>query len=768
MSQTLSNIDWSKIASEIVIHAKFQVTKTIICEKPKVYEFNSLTNHFYILSELVKRIDENGNLQENFFAHLRDTEENHQAISYMAKGGVATIEQLNFLANLIENIISTKRTLTFSPFKEECEDYINETQRLKSKFVNPFRKFVDADGSVHLEKHPVIAPLIQEQMSLEKRIRETINFLLKDEDISKRLQMETFDIINERFVIPIRSDSYRSDLGGIVARSSTGNTLFVEPVATRKMSNELVEINSKIDYAISQICKGYTDLLVSDINSIQKIYNFFIELDYTYTLASYSQAKSFCYPEISQDGCTSIIDFYHPLIPNCVRNNYELDKVHKGMIISGPNTGGKTVSIKSIVIAHLFFKLGLFIPAQKAKLQYKSDIFYFDSDYQDLEMGLSSFAGEVKVILSMLENIQNDSLIAADEIFNSTSSDEASSLAYSIINYVTNILECEVLISTHHQLLKTKMQETKEFISAHVGYNFDENKPTYKLVIGTPGSSMALEIFKRLSIAHSIPVFILEDAKKLLDTKYVTYERLLQDLSKKQERIDKTLRENIQLNHELKNQKKSQEGVLFLEKQKAYTQYENEIKKIIKGLDDVKSKSLNNEISHLKTKFDSLKPSQKSRPQEHREIASEIYIGNRYFCDRLNSTCIVTDLKGKNCTVEIKGKRVTVPKSSLFTQQGISQKKEVQKEKVEINVFKTINYATEVNCRGMRLNEFQSKVFSCIDDLRMGHIPYLIIVHGHGDGTLKKWLRNELRRQRDLSWTPDEGNDGATRIDLVN
>ncbi len=768
MSQTLSNIDWHKIASEIASYAKFQTNKTIIEHNPKVYESETLSAHFSTLNKIIIKIDESGSLYETFFSNIRDTEDNHQALNYISKGGVATLEQLNFLANLIENIFPTKRTLDFDPFKEELDSFINQTQRLKQKFINPLRKFVEADGSIHLERHPVIAPLIQEQLGLEKRIRDTINFILKDDDISKRLQMETFDIINERFVIPIRSDSYRSDLGGIVARSSTGNTLFVEPVATRKMSNELIEINSKIDYALSQICKNYSELITNDIHTMYSIYNFFIDLDYTNTLASYSHSKDLCYPEVSLDGETSLVDFYHPLIPNCVTNSIQVAQEQKGIIISGPNTGGKTVNIKSIVISHLFFKLGLFIPARSAKLEYKSDIFYFDSDYQDLEMGLSSFAGEVGVILSMLENIQNNSLIAADEIFNSTSSDEASSLAYSIISYVTKDLGCDVLISTHHQLLKTKMQESEDFISAHVGYDFENNKPTYKLITGTPGSSMALEIFKRLSKKHDIPEFIFDDAKKLLDTKYVTYERLLQDLSRKQEKIDKTLRENIKLNHELKNQKKSQEGILFLEKQQAFSRFENEIKKIIKGLGDIKSKSLSREISTLSQQFEKLKPAKDQKPKEERELAKEIIIGNRYFCDRLNATCIVLEIKNKNCTVEINGKKITVPKNSLFDQQGISNKKKPALKKVEVNVFKTINYTTEVNCRGMRLNEFQQKVFSCIDDLRMGHIPYLIIVHGHGDGTLKKWLRNELRRQKDLSWTPDEGNDGATRIDLVN
>lgn len=173
MSQTLSNIDWNKIASEITTYAKFETNKNIIEHTPKVFEFEYLASHFSNLDQLIKKIDEIGSLHDQFFSNLRDNQDNHNALNYISKGGVATIEQLNFLANLIENLFSTKRTLTFGEYREVLESFINKTQRLKTKFINPFRKFVDPDGTVHLEKHPIIAPLIQEQISLERRIRET-------------------------------------------------------------------------------------------------------------------------------------------------------------------------------------------------------------------------------------------------------------------------------------------------------------------------------------------------------------------------------------------------------------------------------------------------------------------------------------------------------------------------------------------------------------------------------------------------------------------
>ncbi|EQC49511.1 MutS domain V protein, partial [Bacteriovorax sp. DB6_IX] len=604
--QTLNNIDWQQIANQITFHSYFEDTKDIFTNNPQVFTETNINSHLDNISTLSRLLDDGINFDLILFDCVSDAAENHTFIKNMNKGLIGDFKQLNFVSCIIENIFELKKSLPHGEQKDIILELINDGQRLRNKFIKPLRTFVDRNGSVYLERHPKLAKKIAERNALETKIREKVMSTLKDADIEKRLQFQGYDVINDRYVIPVRSDSYNANIGLIISRSGTGHTLFVEPTEVRELCNKRLKIISEIDEIVNEICHGYSTLLSENYDYVQRVYKLILKYDYDLTQAKYSIHKGLVRPEVSLERDIKLSAFFHPLIDGCIANNIEISSDKHGLIISGPNTGGKTVSIKTIILCHVFLKLGFFIPAVEARLPLLNDIFYFDSDYQDLSHGLSSFAGETTAILEMLENINDNSLIAADEIFNSTSSDEASSLAISIISYLTDVKDSKVLISTHHQLLKTKMQTNEKFISAHVGYDFETNKPNYRLIIGTPGSSMALTIFEKLSSKFNIDPSIIENAKSILDQKYMTYEKLLQDLSHKKADLDKLLVENRDLNSQLKNQKKSMEGVLYLEKQKAFEIYKTKLEKQLDKINslrrsDMSPKQMQKKASEFKS-----------------------------------------------------------------------------------------------------------------------------------------------------------------------
>jgi DNA mismatch repair protein MutS2 len=206
--------------------------------------------------------------------------------------------------------------------------------------------------------------------------------------------------------------------------------------------------------------------------------------------------------------------------------------------------------------------MGLFVPSNFAEINPVSGLFYFSNDHQDLKEGLSSFASESLYYLNLLTELAPNNLIIIDEIFNSTSSEEASSLALALFEEIKKRSNSKILVSTHHQMLKTLMHSRIDYLSAHVGFDFDRNLPTYKLLSGEPGSSLAFKIFDKLSHDYNILNHISEKASQYLDQKQLTYESLLQDLSAKKIELDKLLSQNREYNQELKNQKKSMEGIL--------------------------------------------------------------------------------------------------------------------------------------------------------------------------------------------------------------
>jgi len=772
LSQTLNNIDWHEIANQITFHSYFQDTKDIFLNNPQVFNDENIHDHLDNLSILSRLLEDGINFDSILFDSLTDTEDNHNFIKNLNKGLVGDFKQLNFVCSSIENVFELKNSLPHGADKDVILELINDGQRLRNKFIKPLRTFVERNGNAYLERHPRLAQKISERNALEGKIREKVMNTLRDAETEKRLQFQGYDIINDRYVIPIRSDSYNAKIGLIISRSGTGHTLFVEPIAVRELCNKRMKIISEIDEIINDICQGYSNLLSDNYDFIQRVYGLLMKYDYNLTQAKYSLHKLLVKPEVSEDKEIKLISFFHPLIEDCVANNITIESQMSGLIISGPNTGGKTVSIKSIILAHVFLKLGFFIPAVEARLPLLNDIFYFDSDYQDLSHGLSSFAGETTAILEMLENINDNSLIAADEIFNSTSSDEASSLAISIISYLTNVKDSKVLISTHHQLLKTKMQTDERFLSAHVGYDFDTNKPNYRLIIGTPGSSMALTIFEKLSTKFNIDSSIIDNAKSILDQKYMTYEKLLQDLSHKKSDLDKLLVENRDLNSQLKNQKKSMEGVLYLEKQKAFELYKTKLEKQLDKINslrrsDMSPKQMQKRASEFKSSFLSETPNKKIEKPIEKKVVKELKVGSQYFCELMKQNCELISLNRNKASVKIKGKTVQVPANSLFEMDRSQHKGHAKKEKVKINIFRSTNNDITIDARGMRLDKFQSQVLTGLEALLNGDIPYLLVIHGHGEGILKKWLRGHIKKDKDFSWTPEEGNDGCTRIELT-
>lgn len=772
--QTLKNLDWINISQNIGNFAFFNVTKDKISLSPEIFKISNIHLQLETIAVLFKMISTGALLDDIAFANFKDTPINHKFVSGLQKGIIGDFDELNFICVVIENYSSLKNYFKDQPIF----DFLNnqsDFDQLRNEFTRVFRSFVDKDGSVHLDKHPILAPKIQQKNQLELKIRETIQFTLKSDEFEKRLQFSSFDIMNDRYVVPVRSDSYNASLGLIVSRSSTGSTLFVEPFSVRELCNKRILLLNEIDEIINRICKDFCEFLNTKYPFIKEAYDFLLKFDYDLMISRYSERYNFSKPEVVSDGHYQLNNFFHPLIPKCTTNTVEFLPSHSGLVISGPNTGGKTVTIKSIVLCHVFIKLGFFIPATFAKIKLMNDIFYFDSDYQNISNGLSSFAGEASAILAMMNNISNDSLVATDEIFNSTGSDEASALALSIIDYLTDHKNALILVSTHHQLLKTSIQERQNFISSHVGYDFESNTPTFKLHIGSPGSSMALTIFEKISQSFNIDPLILNNAKSILDSKFITYESLLQDLTSKKTHLDKLVSENKELNIHLKNQKKSVEGTLFLEKSKLYDAYKIKLDKALKQIRDIRFDEKLEYKQKLKlasaenSSFSSLSPkSTQNSAGESLQVAVEPKVGEVYYCEIIKTNAKVEEIRSTKAQLFYKGKNIQVPLDSLFIPRNslIVQNKSKNNSKVTVNVFRDTNSDISLDCRGMRLEAFQNLLESSLHSLVIGEIPYLNVVHGHGSGVLKNWLRDNLRKRNDFKWSADDGNDGCTRIEL--
>lgn len=779
-NEALELLDWPQLVAEISSLAHFELNqhkllKTLIAKDEDAIRFE--------LDQLDQYLQDYDDFNFHFNSKIRMVPTDSMAFDLtndIAKGKFFEAGELHAFAQVIECYIDSYSQLQRVKFNRNFDIEAATLSKLRRGFLNPLRDFVDHNGNVSYERHPLLRKLYGEVLALEQDLRTSIQKISRNDLYSNKLQMENYDIINDRYVLAVRSDSYQSELGPIVARSQSGMTLFVEPMEVREKGNKRIHLLSEIESTILKLTIELSKFLHNHHHDLQTTTDWLKEIDWLNTKATYSVKRHLQKPHLNNKFIFTFEGLFHPLLNNPVKNDVKLDSDHKGLIISGPNTGGKTVALKSVSLSMLMLHMGLFLPARHADVHPIKDLFYFSHDHQNLAAGLSSFASESKYYLELLESLAEVNLIIIDEIFNSTSSEEASALAIAFLDEVHLRSQSKVILSTHHQVLKTFMHQRSDYVSAHVGYDFEANRPTYRLILGEPGSSLAFKIFENLSEKYGLQTSISEKARSLLDNKQFTYETLLQELSQKKIEVDKILAANRNLQVELKNQKASMEGVLYLERERILNDYSKKIKSLFdqaeKVLTEVKGgqinsrKGLNNAVGTIQSALFKEAPEKKSRV-ENQDVYShlkpvaftDIQPQMTLFSVALKKTVKVQQINPRKKEVQIQHGPVSVWVSAETLRYPSGHKSPVPR--IDVIVQREVRGDIEIDCRGMRLEEFQKICEQSIDEVITGEIPFVTIIHGHGDGILKNWLRTYLKREhRDLRWENIEGNDGCTKI----
>jgi DNA mismatch repair protein MutS2 len=780
--QVLQQIEWKIIYDKICDLTHFQSTRDQIFTyldsqidiEAKLLETLSLSNHLYE--------NENKDFVDQILA-LNPKFNADQNLSKLSKGSQLDLKDINQFI-LAAEIFFDSYKINIKIFNEKfyLENYHHFKTKLIKSIIKPFRQFVSADGEINLGNHPQIKPLYLKQIELESKIRAKLEQILNSPSFEKKVQFNTIDIINDRYVIPIRSDSFSSSIGQIISRSESGNTLFVEPNIISQLNYQRLEIVIAIQEKMAKIERDLSDILRLYIPEFRTIFRMIYHIDEFKTRVEISNKLGLTYPEISDKKEILLKKAFHPLIPNPIKNDLNIFHDKNGIIISGPNTGGKTATLKTLALTQLFLRYGLFIPCAFGKIYLYDKTFYFGNDGQDLENGLSSFSAEVKNYTSLFENLGQSNLILIDEIFNSTSSEEASALAIAFFKKLHEISDTHLVVSSHHQTLKTILHQDNDYISAHVGFNTENNSPTYELHYGTPGSSQALKIFHAMTSEHALFKDVYENSLQFLDNQVIHYEKLLESLANKEHKLSKVLKENKEINEQLKNQKKSMEGVIRLKTQERIHKVETKLEKIMNQAHNLikevrqgniqKPKKIDDFNYKLKHEIKSLEPTEKEKSTQEKypnlSRPSKVLPNHEYFCLSLEKTVFVKKTDKKNAYIGIGNISMKVPLDSLrIANKSLSTKKQSMTE-TSSAITKVRQSQLEYDCRGMRLEEFQSQVQEIVSDLFLGEVPYVSIIHGHGTGVLKNWLRNYIQKHKDLAIIPNQsGNDGETRIRLI-
>lgn len=784
-AQVLQQIDWHLILIQLndLVHFK-KTLPSILTYLNTSDEINKKLNftqdflEYYYENEFKSFI-------ENIY-HLDNDFDFQEKIKQLKKQHSLSLSEINEFAKLAEIYIEHKNLIEkiFNSNIIESE-FISFKKSLNKNFLTDFRKFVDKNGDIELAKHPIIRPLFEKQLQLENKIRSILNVTLRSDTFQTKIQYNSIDIINDRYVIPIKSDSYQGKIGQIIARSESGNTLFVEPSEIAVLNQARLEIIIEIQTILAKLELDITKSLVPYSNDFWKIIAFFYYCDEYITRVKFAIKLKLSRPTLSSTKEINLKNAFHPLIQNPVKNDLVIKNAEYGIIISGPNTGGKTATLKTLAITQIFLKYAFFIPCDYGTIFPYEKTFYFGNDQQNLDQGLSSFSAEVKNYASLFDALGNTNLILIDEIFNSTSSEEASALAIAFFQEVHKISNVHFIVSSHHQTLKTILHQDTNYLSAHVGFDSDTNKPTYKLHFGTPGSSHALKIFKNLTYGRDYFESIYKNSLRFLDHKVIHYEKLLESISEKEHSLDKVLQENSELNKQLKNQKQSMEGIIKLKIQEQVEKAEKKISSLKEKAEYIiketrlghinKQKILDNQFASIKKEIHSLAPLKQvpTNDTDYSNLSKPALLieGEDYFCLSLKKTVTLKRIERnrKFCQVSAGNISMKVSTDSLMCANIKKSHTQNHSANLGISTYMTSRpLQLEYDCRGMRLEEFKSLIEDVTSDLLLGQLPYISIIHGHGTGVLKGWLRDYIKKSNDLQIITDQsGNDGETRISLI-
>lgn len=683
----------------------------------------------------------------------------------VSKGRVPTLENIHQFALLIEADMLWRETFAID-LEPEFQHILAPPTLFNKSVLQQLRSFVTPDGQLNEKGFIEMRRVLDDLSRVEAEARK-LAIELKRNPIYHSESGE-FDIINDRYVLPVSSDHYTSTLGPIVHRSRTGQTLLIEPPQLKPYSLRRSELIAERDWLIFKKCRELGAIIASNWHVYDQWGEFAIQFDYLHALAAWGKRQNFSRPTIKSELGIELEQFFHPLISDCIKNDFSLTPTCRGVILSGPNTGGKTVLLKSLSLSVCLLRLGAWIPAQSASIYPYSQLFYFSHDLQDISEGLSSFSSEVKNYSELLEELNLDALVVIDEIFNSTSSEEASALAVALLEHMEKTSKPHVLLSTHHHGIKTTATTMSSYISGHMAVD-SHGTPLYKVIWGSPGSSRGIETFKRLTHQKTWSKQISSRAKELLGSKVFDYESALSDLNAQRTEYLLMQQEADRQIAQLKNEREAfqlqKSTQLKKQQDELLKQYDQVISHTKKEIDRFKAQEISERkvldtLSHGKREL-SPEASKPIRPADLSDLPAAIE-GLRVWSKTLGKSGFVVQDKKQKVLVDFKGLKSWCQRSDLMLRPNGNS----PQTQVSIHVQRDVIGTTRFDGRGMRLERFQSDLMTSLHELLNGEIPYLDIVHGHGDGILKKWLRQYLQQERDFEWTPLDGNDGATRVQV--
>ena len=631
----------------------------------------------------------------------------------------------------------------------------------------------------------------KKQRNLEQDIKSKLTNFLHSSSYSKYIQENVVTIRNDRYVIPIKEE-YRSQVKGFIHDvSSSGSTIFIEPISVFELNNELANLKIEENLEIEKILQDLSKLFYPYIEELKLDIECIGKLDFVFAKAKYSKSINAVTPIINEEKKIVLENAKHPLLDpqKAVPCSLTLGKDFNTLVITGPNTGGKTVTLKTIGLLTCMACSGLNIPASQ-----NSSIYVFDSvfadigDDQSISDSLSTFSAHMKNIVDIVNNSTSNSLILVDELGSGTDPIEGASLAISVLDYFTNNHSLTVA-TTHYQELKKYALTRNDFENASVEFDINTLSPTYHLLIGVPGKSNAFEISRKLGLSEEI----IENAKSNLTKKDVDFEELLKNIYDNKSKIEhekaqiseelekiETLKKSLERDNSklleqeknLINDAKIKARNILLEAKEEANSIISDMNKISEDVSDISNSKLNNLRNKLNNSIKNISlEATKDNSNTSNSISKDEAVPNtNVFVTTLGKNGVIVSNISKSNEVQVQVGSMKMSINIKYLQKLQSPAVNKSANTSHVSVSKTRNAKSEINIIGLNVDEATFVVDKFLDDCALAKLETVRIVHGKGTGKLRdgvhKFLKSNPHVKSFRMGTYGEGEMGVTVVTL--
>ena len=779
MNNFLKKLELDLILEELSEYAIMPITKS------KILKISPLTDVLKIKSLLVETNEALGIIERLGRAPINIVSDYVNIIKVATKGGKLDGLELYETYRLYLTVRENNQHLDFLE-KENipCEHYKDYVEKL---YIDEYleakiKKSVDEDGYILDDASPTLKSIRQKLRSMDSRIKAKLQEIVSKE--ASRLSQNTVSIRNDRYVIPVRAEYKNMIKGTIQDVSASNQTFYIEPLAIMELTNEKQKLIREEVKEIDRILSELSALVGDNFEVLKSNFDIIGKIDFVFAKGMLALKQEARLVNINTDHIMELRNARHPLlrVEKVIPNNISFDD-YLGIVITGPNTGGKTVLLKTVGLLSLMTKCGLLVPADE-----NSNIMIYDKvccdigDDQSIQANLSTFSSHMKNITDIINMVTPNSLVLFDEIGGGTDPDEGSKLAIAILDYLMKN-KISFITTTHYSELKAYAYDNELVVNASMEFNQNTLSPTYKLVIGMPGASNALAIAKRLGLKNEI----IEDAKERSVTANNDLKTLMAKLEKRSYRLVEEEKRVKKLEKELALAKKEydeklealeKEKQLILEKanqkaEKHLTDVALQAEIILEELKELQAKgsvklheviAARKELDNLADKEIKVKPTPKP-------VNREIHMGDDVYISQYGQYGnVIKVLRNGSYEVAMGNVTTVLKKNQLEVVDKVPESK-VPKTKIEkVRVVTSAKMALSLDLRGERYEDAKERLSKYFDDALLTGLKQFTIIHGYGTGAIRGLVQDFLKKNKNVQsfryGGEGEGGMGSTVVVL--